>query len=206
MGLIAGGAVTIVATFLLIRSEHLQSRQKLIWKPLASLGFLIAVGSADFSDPYVQFLGIGLLLSAAGDLALLFEGRATFGIGLVLFLIAHLSYIAGFRSLGTDPGAVSMVAASALAIGVMIWLLPYVPAGFRGPVIGYVFAIGAMLALALSSESPWAAFGASAFAISDVAVARQQFVVRSFSNKVWGLPLYYGGQLALVVSAFTLGG
>ena len=39
--------------------------------------------------------------------------------------------------------------------------------------------------------------GALAFYVSDLAVARQRFVSRTFWNKVWGLPLYFGGQLIL---------
>jgi len=206
VSVMVGGIVTIVSTVLLVRSEQRESGQRMIWKPLASLGFLIAISSADFTNPYAQFLGVGLLLSAAGDIALLFEGRAAFVTGLVLFLFGHLSYIAGFTSLGTNPRTAYTVVAGALAIGVIIWLRPHVPVALRGPVLGYVVAIGVMVRMALSSELPLAALGASAFAISDVAVARQQFVVKSFSNKAWGLPLYYGGQLALVASAVTLVG
>ena len=39
--------------------------------------------------------------------------------------------------------------------------------------------------------------GAFAFYLSDLAVARQRFVVKSFTNKAWGLPLYFGAQLVL---------
>jgi uncharacterized membrane protein YhhN len=39
--------------------------------------------------------------------------------------------------------------------------------------------------------------GALAFFASDLAVARERFVERSFANKLWGLPLYYGAQLLL---------
>jgi uncharacterized membrane protein YhhN len=39
--------------------------------------------------------------------------------------------------------------------------------------------------------------GAVAFYLSDLAVARERFVVSSRWNPTWGLPLYYGGQLLL---------
>jgi len=44
--------------------------------------------------------------------------------------------------------------------------------------------------------------GAFAFYLSDLAVARQRFVAKSFWNKAWGLPLYFGAQLIL---AWTTG-
>ena len=39
--------------------------------------------------------------------------------------------------------------------------------------------------------------GALGFFVSDLAVARERFVAKSFSNKLWGLPLYYAAQLVL---------
>ena len=39
--------------------------------------------------------------------------------------------------------------------------------------------------------------GAVCFMASDVAVARDRFVVRSVANRLWGLPLYYFAQLLM---------
>jgi len=44
------------------------------------------------------------------------------------------------------------------------------------------------------------AVGALAFAVSDVAVARNRFVAPGPMNKAWGLPLYYAAQLAFALS------
>ena len=69
---------------------------------------------------------------------------------------------------------------------------------------GYVLAISAMLALAvaasLSGGPWWLGLGALAFAGSDLSVARDRFVAPAFRNAVWGLPLYFGSQLALARS------
>jgi hypothetical protein len=35
------------------------------------------------------------------------------------------------------------------------------------------------------------------FYASDLSVARDRFVVFRFSNRAWGLPLYFGAQLIL---------
>jgi len=43
--------------------------------------------------------------------------------------------------------------------------------------------------------------GALSFYVSDLAVARDRFVAPGFSNRLWGLPLYYGGTLLLATTA-----
>ena len=74
----------------------------------------------------------------------------------------------------------------------------------KTPVSTYLAVISLMVALGAG------AFGADrmpillaapiAFYLSDLAVARDRFVQRSFVNRVWGLPLYYTAQLLFAVS------
>ena len=40
---------------------------------------------------------------------------------------------------------------------------------------------------------------------TDLFVARERFVVKSFTNKLVGLPLYYGGQFLLAFSVGLVG-
>ena len=47
--------------------------------------------------------------------------------------------------------------------------------------------------------------GAVLFAVSDISVARDQFVRPAFINRLWGLPLYYAAQL-LLAGSVSLGG
>jgi uncharacterized membrane protein YhhN len=74
----------------------------------------------------------------------------------------------------------------------------------RGPVYAYVTVITAMVVLAVSTViargRPSILVGAVMFYLSDLAVARERFVEHGFTNKAWGLPLYFGGQLVLAVS------
>jgi hypothetical protein len=42
--------------------------------------------------------------------------------------------------------------------------------------------------------------GATAFYLSDVFVAREQFVAKAVANRMWGLPLYYLAQVLLAWS------
>jgi hypothetical protein len=46
----------------------------------------------------------------------------------------------------------------------------------------------------------WITVGAVMFYLSDLAVARDRFVAPGFTNRVWGLPLYYGAQLILALT------
>ena len=49
-------------------------------------------------------------------------------------------------------------------------------------------------------QSARLAIGAVLFFISDLAVARGRFVADTFTNKAWGLPTYFGGQLLIAWS------
>ena len=48
--------------------------------------------------------------------------------------------------------------------------------------------------------------GAVMFYGSDLAVARDRFVAPGFSNRAWGLPLYYAAQLVIAASTAVGGG
>jgi len=65
--------------------------------------------------------------------------------------------------------------------------------------------IGAMLSCAVGAAaagaSEPAAAGAVLFALSDLAVAQDRFVARSFASTLWGLPAYYAAQLLLAAGA-----
>lgn len=183
-----------------------------IWiaKPLASTAFLgAALAAGALHTGYGQWILLGLALSWLGDVLLIPKAPAAFTAGLAAFLLGHLAYAVAF--LGRDPSLAAMLgAALALAfpiVKVLAWLAPHVPAGMRLPVRAYVAAITAMLVTAagaaFSTGNPVILAGALAFYVSDLAVARQQFVERTIRNKLWGLPLYYGAQLLL---AATVGG
>lgn len=84
------------------------------------------------------------------------------------------------------------------------WLLPRVPAQMKLPVTVYTLVItGMLLCAGLSAGLPAAQLiivGAWGFAISDLAVARRQFVHPSRWNGLWGTPLYFLSQMLLAAS------
>ena len=99
--------------------------------------------------------------------------------------------------LSTDPLAAALVAAAV----VLRWLWPRL-GSMRIPVIGYVAVITAMVlgGVAVRNASLLATAGAIAFYASDLAVARDKFVVKDVWNRAIGLPLYYGAQLLIAWS------
>ncbi|MEM6996251.1 MAG: lysoplasmalogenase [Myxococcota bacterium] len=158
-------------------------------------------------SPAGRRIVLGLVLSAGGDVALLSSGPTGFVAGLTLFAAAHLAYAAAALSLGVSWGWTVGVALVLLPVArrVWRWLSPHVPSALRIPVLSYMAIISGMLALAFGASMagtapPRFAAGALLFFVSDLAVARERFVVGSVVNKLWGLPAYFGGQLLLATS------
>jgi uncharacterized membrane protein YhhN len=74
------------------------------------------------------------------------------------------------------------------------------------PVGIYTIVITAMVMLAVGTQgvrsNRFIVVGAVMFYFSDVSVARSQFLDTGFPYYVWGLPLYYMGQLLLALSVW----
>ncbi|MGI9648041.1 MAG: lysoplasmalogenase family protein, partial [Acidimicrobiia bacterium] len=88
---------------------------------------------------------------------------------------------------------------------VLRWLGPHLSDRMRSPVTAYAVVISLMgvLAIATAADS-WDVripAGAVLFIVSDLAVARDNFVAPGIQNRLIGLPLYYGGQLLLAWAA-----
>ena len=79
------------------------------------------------------------------------------------------------------------------------WLWPTLGA-FRIPVIIYVAAITAMVIGAFAVGRTCFTIGAISFFASDVFVARDKFVAHEITNKLYGLPAYFAGQLLIAWS------
>ncbi len=178
-------------------------------KMLASTGFIgvaLSVGALD--NTYGRIVLVALALSWVGDLALTFDQRTAFVGGLVAFLLGQVAYSIGFATLGVDAAAAATVGIVLAVIGWFLWrwLAPHVD-DMRVPVLAYVVVITIMVVMAGGAFGAGATalipIGAALFYLSDVAVARNQFVAPGVVNRVVGLPLYY---LAQVLLAATAGG
>jgi uncharacterized membrane protein YhhN len=146
-----------------------------------------------------------LLLGLAGDVFLMLP-RDYLVAGLVVFLLGHLAYIAGFRFLPFDTvpaaGAVVLV-----VIGAAVMLGRYI-GGLRrsgrgrlvAPVVVYAVVISATVVSAAGSHNGFGFAGALLFYLSDALFAWYRFV----GPLRWGRPvnivLYQTGQALLALS------
>jgi len=194
--------VVVVALIIwLLVGESSEAGWRLVPKMLLSTGFVaIAVDQGGLSTAYGRWILAALVLSWLGDLALGVEGF--FLPGLVSFAAAHVAYWFGFLQAGVDTGAVLIGVVAMVGVGaaVLRWLRPHLEGAFATAVPAYVLIIGVMVALAVGTRSVEIWLPAAAFAASDIAVARNQFVESAFINRVWGLPLYFVAQYALALT------
>ncbi len=171
-------------------------------KPLASTGFvLIALSEGAVGSAYGRIVLAGLVLGALGDVALMFD--RWFLAGLVLFASGHVAYIFAFLTNGPITLSTAAVGA-ALGLGSAVWLIPRVDSGMRVPVAVYIVVISVMVAVGIGAEQPtFVRIGAPLFALSDLLVARERFIVSEARNRVWGLPMYYSAQVLIALSVAT---
>jgi len=200
---------TIAFTGLLVWAETTESPALRWFKMLASTGFIaiaLSVGATDSS--FGRLVLVALALSWIGDLLLTYRARSAFLAGLVAFLLGHVAYVIAFGSLGVSFPVVAVGAVAVFVIDVFVWrwLAPHV-GDMTGPVVAYVAVISVMVLMAFGAFGAGATWmiplGATLFFISDILVARNQFVSPDIANRVWGLPLYFGAQIFLALSVLN---
>ncbi len=204
-------AITFTVAFAaaLVWAEASGSSPARVFKMLASTGFIaVALSVGGMSNTYGRLVLLALAFSWIGDLLLTYASRPAFLSGLVAFLLGHVAFSFAFGVLGVDArfaGAAAVVLAIAAAI-VWRWLRPFV-GDMAGPVVAYIVVISVMVVMAAGAYGSGATalvpIGAALFFLSDIAVARNQFVSSGVANRVVGLPLYY---LAQILLASTAGG
>jgi len=180
-------------------------------KALTSGLFLCVAWLRGPGSAYDGWIVAGLVLSFAGDLALVSRERRGFLAGLVAFLLAHVAYAIAFLGVAW-PLAVPWVALAVIVAASLAAYLHFRPhlGTMRAPVAVYIAVISVMLAaawtLAATRQDPFGwqvAAGATLFYLSDIAVARRRFTPGAgFATRAIGLPTYYVAQFLL---ALTIG-
>jgi len=197
----------------LLYAEKRESTQgRILTKPLLSALFIGVALTGSRTDPlYFGWMLAGLSFCMAGDVFLIFsDSPKLFLAGLVSFLTGHILYTAAFF-LTSQPGMLIWIAVAcgaAVSGAIFAWLRPHL-GKMLIPVVAYVVVITVMVIGASSILGERSAdlsgrmlvfSGAILFYLSDIFVARQQFVVSQYVNRLVGLPLYYAAQFMIAFS------
>jgi len=201
-------ATTLFVLVLLVAEQRGVRLGVWIVKPLASTGFLAAaVAAGATASSYGRWILAGLVLSWFGDVLLIPRERSrVFLAGVISFLLGHVAFAGAFvaRGLAASYAAVAALGAIAALLAVARWLAPHLPRDMRAAAHAYMVVISVMVVTAVgtfgAAGNVSILVGALAFYLSDLSVARDRFVEHAFVNRLWGLPLYYAGQLVLAYS------
>jgi len=200
---------TLLCVAALLVAVYRDSRRG-VWlaKPLAATGFIaVALIAGALESGYGRLILVALVLSWFGDVFLIPRDKPRiFKVGILSFLLAHLAFCGAFVALGVSPGGAGIALLIAMLLGLLVlrWLRSHIPSEMKYAVYAYMVVISTMLVCAAGTlwnpRGPVILVGAAMFYVSDLAVARERFVTPSFSNRAWGLPLYFGAQLLLASS------
>jgi len=185
----------------------------LITKSVLSLLFVMTALLQPHPVPtYYHYLLIGLIFCLMGDVCLALPQKKAFMGGLAAFLVGHVFYIFSFLSLIQISRWIStgLFIIFGMSAFIFFWLRPYLRSMLI-PVLLYI------LVITIMASGAWAVFwessfqtsgrafilaGSLCFYFSDLFVARDKFIKEEYRNRLFGLPLYYGGQFLL---AFSVG-
>jgi uncharacterized membrane protein YhhN len=215
LALVIFGALVLVA---LLTADGRWPWLFLFAKPATTLSLLLVTGMPAHDRFGVLVVG-ALLLSALGDTALLHDGRGFFLAGLMLFLLAHLGFIAAFCLGGGLPGdfTPALVGLGVFVVAT-IWLVrrlwPGLEKGLRGPVLIYAATITAMVGAAYAVlAGPWPTYitlpvtaGAVSFYLSDALLAWSKFRQPVPLQQTLNLSLYWTGLLGVSLGARWVSG
>lgn len=167
--------------------------------PVACLA--IHVWRASARDGLAKLVTLGLVVSAVADFAI----EWSFLGGLVLFLLAHLTYVAGFVADERAPRLLRAIPFAAYAVAMYRFLAPGL-GPLAGPVAVYSLAIATMMWRAAARvragrHAGWIGLaGALAFGLSDTLLALHRFHAPiGFPTAV--ILTYWAGQLGIALSA-----
>lgn len=201
------------------------ARRKLILKTLASalfvaLGILCVQLPGSRPSGFVGWMLLGLCLGMAGDVALelqeMFPGKGDrlFVLGLSLFLLGHVAYIAAFSRLAPLGWLQWTVSLAVLALGIILLRLLRVDSGALWiPVTLYLLVISLMLGFAVGAALGVSGrlrvmllVAAAAFYVSDAVLAYIRFGPRKVrALTAVNLGTYYLAQILLALCVgFTI--
>lgn len=184
---------------------------KLTVKTIASLSFVLIAfaGRLNAAQPYYALIMIGLCLSVAGDILLVFPGPAPLVAGGAAFFIAHIGYIAAFFVYAPLEWYDALLFAAFAGIGAAVFAGKKNEVTRKPRVVIYAIALCAMAAKAVSMlfvraiepmYGAFAALGGVLFAFSDLTLAYSHFYPDQKPAVILSTLSYYGAQALLALS------
>jgi len=181
--------------------------QRMGWLQTAAAAKLIYLATAISAGCLRQRVGqivfAGLALSFFGDMFLIGQSQRNFLLGLTSFLLAHIAYITAFVTAGLNRKWALRAAMPVIAIAVLVlaWISPNVAPYLATPVYIYTAVISLMVIAAFGARGAGASKLIVAGALMFFSVAAQRILQSDFPTIIWGLPLYYAGQLCFALGA-----
>jgi uncharacterized membrane protein YhhN len=202
--------VCLAAVVLLLVAEAKgMARLRALSKLTAAAAFIgIAFFNGALGSPVGTLIFAGLVLCAAGDAFLLSSRPGLFLAGMGAFAAGHALYIGAFLAGGLKFSLIVYgLGVIALAgVAAFFWIMRQRFGDFLPAVAGYCVIISAMLIASIAHFASGApqggarALAAAGFAVSDISVARDRFAQAAFTNRLWGLPLYFAAQCLFAFS------
>jgi alkenylglycerophosphocholine/alkenylglycerophosphoethanolamine hydrolase len=199
-------AVLVAGALAVFSAEHELRWLHVPTKPLTTALLALIVGWP--RTRLAVWVDVGIALSVVGDIALLGAGRGAFLVGLVAFLLAHLTYGAAFAGVAVwSPGIVVVALVVIVATTLVLRAIREGTVGLRGATIAYGVVISAMVIAAWATiggplpTAPLAAGGAALFYASDGSLALNKFRRPIPHAAFLTLGLYWLGQIGIALAA-----
>lgn len=194
-------------------------RLEYVTKPAVMICLFIWLYLGTGLQGFAFWFGLGILFSLAGDVLLMISLDRLFIFGLAAFLLAHLSYIAGFGSQFVNASAGSFLLIVILAVSA-VRVIRRIIGAMRArrenklvlPVIVYSVVISIMLLAAMSTifDRSWetgasflVSMGAFLFYLSDIILAWNKFVSPIKNGRVFNIATYHLGQIGLIAGVIS---
>ena len=199
-------ALWVTSTLAILGAEKRVPWLVVVFKPLTTLLFFAVIGRPE--STFARWITAGIALSVIGDIALLWNSDRAFIVGLVAFLLGHVSYIIGFLGIAAWSPHVAGVAIATIAASVILLRAIWKgAAAMHAATIAYAAVITTMVVTAWATVggpllmAPYAAVGAVLFYISDASLALNRFRKPIPHAAFWAMGVYWLGQLGIAIAA-----